>query len=127
MQGDGIVAVLVGRDDLKQVLVPPADRTTLIPVTSPSERQSRAPVDEATARARATELRALADDFGVTELRFASAGRLVGHVDSQKDLLDVVGFDIAASELLGVDVQLFSDSVLTKPNVSADLVAARPL
>jgi hypothetical protein len=42
-------------------------------------------------------------------------------------MLDVVDFDLAARELLGAQVSLFSDAVLTKENVSPDLVAAAPL
>jgi len=85
------------------------------------------PVDEWTVRAHAADLRALGARFGISELRFASKGRLVGRVEADKDLLDVVAFDLAASELLGATVQLFSDAVLTKPHVSPDLVAAQAL
>jgi hypothetical protein len=42
-------------------------------------------------------------------------------------VLDVVDFDLAARELLGAQVSLFSDAVLTKPSVSPDLVATEPL
>jgi hypothetical protein len=77
--------------------------------------------------AHADELRRLAAQYGITALRFASPGRLVGHVADDRDFLDVVDFDVAARELLGAQVSLFSDAVLTKANVSPDLVAAEPL
>jgi hypothetical protein len=83
--------------------------------------------DEALVRAHADELRTLAARRGITELRFASPGRLVGRVDEDRDLYDVAGFDADASELLDAPVSLFSDRVLAKPNVSADLVAAHSL
>jgi hypothetical protein len=83
--------------------------------------------DEALVRAHADELRATGARRGITELRFASSGRLVGRVDEDRDLYDVAGFDADASEILGAPVSLFSDQVLAKPNVSADLVAAHAL
>ena len=83
--------------------------------------------DEAVVRAHVDELRALAGRHGISELRFASTGRLVGRVSEDRDLLDVASFDADASDLLGAAVMLFSDRVLNKPNVSTDLVAARAL
>lgn len=83
--------------------------------------------EERVVRAHADELRELAGRYGITELRFASAGRLVGRVPTDKDLLDVASFDVEASGLLGASVMLCSDAVLTKDNVSPDLVAASPL
>ena len=85
------------------------------------------PADRALVAAHADELRRLAAQYGITALRFASPGRLVGHVAEDRDFLDVVDFDVAARELLGAQVSLFSDAVLTKANVSPDLVAAEPL
>ena len=84
-------------------------------------------VDERLARAHRDELRALAADHGISDLRFASPGRLVGRVAEDKDLLDVVAFDLAAEDLLGARVSLFSDRVLDHDNVSKDLVDAQPL
>lgn len=78
-------------------------------------------------RAHAAELRELGLGMGITGLRFASPGRLVGHVDAGKDALDVIDFDIAATQLLGATVELFSDAVLDKPNITLDLVDARPV
>ncbi|MHB1910938.1 MAG: hypothetical protein ACYCTI_02660 [Acidimicrobiales bacterium] len=85
------------------------------------------PADEALVRAHAEELRSVAQRHGISELRFASAGRLVGKVDQARDLFDVAAFDVEASDVLGAAVMLFSDRVLAKPNVSADLVSARAL
>ncbi len=83
-------------------------------------------------RAHAWELAALAAAHGIHELRFASAGRLVGRVDPDRDALDMAEFDMAefaaaAEELLGAELSLLSDAVLAKPIVSADLVHARAL
>lgn len=85
------------------------------------------PADEALVRAHAGELAELAARHGITQLRYASPGRLVGRVAGDKDLYDVAGFDADAGDLLGASVMLFSDAVLSKPRVSLDLVAARPL
>lgn len=93
----------------------------------PTVEPSLPPVDETAVRARARELRALAADYGITELRFAPIGRLVGHVAEDRDSLDVADFELAAIRLLGADVHLYSDRVLGKAHVSPDLVAAQPL
>ena len=85
------------------------------------------PADEATVRRRGEELRALAAHHGVSVLRFASPGRLVGRVAEDKDALDTADFEIAARALLGAEVGLFSDRVLGKPHVSPDLIAAQPV
>lgn len=78
-------------------------------------------------RTHAEELRALGSRFGVTELRVAGPGRLVGHIADDRDLFDVAQFETAVADLLGAEVELFSDGVLSKANVSPDLVAATPL
>ncbi|HTR69734.1 MAG TPA: hypothetical protein VMH41_05845 [Mycobacteriales bacterium] len=83
--------------------------------------------DEAAVRGRSGELQTLAESYGVTDLRYASPGRLVGHVAADRDLLDMIEFDLAASDMLAAKVSLFSDAVLDHPHVSADLVDARPL
>lgn len=83
--------------------------------------------DEATVRAHADELKRIGELHGVHGLRFASAGRLVGLLDDDRDALDAVAFEIAASELLGAPVGLFSERVLSKANVSPDLVNSSPL
>lgn len=78
-------------------------------------------------RSHADELRALAARYGITELRFASSGRLVGRVAADRDALDTADFEIAARVLLRAEIGLFSDRVLRKPHVSPDLVAAHPV
>ncbi len=75
----------------------------------------------------AHQLRAIAAEHGISELRFASLGRLVGHVAEDKDALDVADFELAAIHLLGADVRLYSDRVLRKPHVSTDLVTTQPV
>ena len=49
------------------------------------------------------------------------------HVAEDRDALDVADFELAAVRLLGAEVRLYSDRVLSKLNVSPVLVAARPL
>lgn len=83
--------------------------------------------DEGLVRAHAEELIELGKKHGVRHLRFASAGRLLGRVDVGMDALDVAAFSADAGDLLEAEVLLFSDSVLGHPNVSLDLVHARPL
>ncbi len=73
---------------------------------------------------RGDELRALAAQHGISDLRFASPGRLVGCVAEDWDALDTADFEIAARALRGADVGLFSDRVLGKSHVSPDLQAA---
>jgi hypothetical protein len=96
-------------------------------VSNPAVEPSLPPVDETAVRAHAEGLRLLAAGYGITDLRFASTGRLVGHVAEDRDTLDVADFELAAVRLLGAEVRLYSDRVLGKRNVSPDLVAARPL
>jgi len=78
-------------------------------------------------RAHAAELTALAAEHGIHDLRFASSGRLVGRVDSDRDALDMAEFAAEAEQLLGAEITLLSEAVLGKPNVSSDLVQARAL
>lgn len=78
-------------------------------------------------RAHVAHLCDVAARHGIAALRYASPGRLVGRVDATRDPLDVAAFDIEASELLGAVVMLFSDQVLSNPNVSPDLVTAYAL
>jgi len=96
-------------------------------VTSAEAESSLPPADETVVRAKAYALQKLAGDFGISDLRFASAGRLVGHVAEDRDALDVAEFEVAARRLLGAEVGLFSERVLAHANVSPDLVASRPL
>ncbi len=83
--------------------------------------------DEGLVRAHAGELAVLGATHGVHDLRFASTGRLVGRVDLDRDAFDMAAFAAAAERLLQAPVVLLSDAVLTKQNVSADLVHARAL
>ena len=83
--------------------------------------------DESLVRAHSVELRTLGQSYGVSQLRYASPGRLVGHVVAGKDLLHMVEFGLAATDMLAAKVSLFSDAVLGHPHVSADLVDATPL
>lgn len=85
------------------------------------------PADRALVATQAAPLGALAAQHGISALRFASPGRLVGHLADDRDLLDVIEFELAAGDLLGAPVSLFSDAVLTKGDVSPDLIAAQPL
>lgn len=85
------------------------------------------PVDEATVRAYADPLWALAAKYRISDLRFASAGRLVGHISEGRDAFDRLDFEIEAIELLGAEVHLFPDKVLRNQNVSPDLLEATPL
>ena len=94
-------------------------------MTTPAQEPAGA--DEALIRSHAPELAQLAAEHGISRLRFASTGRLLGHVADGRDLFDVAAFDLAAERLLGTSVLLLSDTVLRKPNVSADLVHARAL
>lgn len=98
---------------------------TSVPMAHTDPGRPRA--DRALIAAHAEVLRELARRFGITELRFASPGRLVGHVANDRDALDVAAFELGAAELLQAEVSLYSDAVLGKPNASPDLVMALPL
>lgn len=82
---------------------------------------------EAALRANAAALRSLATDHGISQLRIAGAGLLVGHIGENRDLFDVAAFETAAHEVLGAEVDLYSDGVLDHDNVSPELLAATPL
>lgn len=99
----------------------------MMSMTSPVAEPSLPPADEATVRARLRKLRTLAAEHGIADLRFASPGRLVGHVADDRDLFDVFAFQREAQRLLGADVELFSDAVSSQEHASPDLAAARPL
>ena len=85
------------------------------------------PLDEATARANADALHRLGAGYGVSRLRFASPGRLIGHLDEDRDLGDMADFQIAVEDLLGKHADFFTDGLIGKPGVSSDLLSARPL
>lgn len=78
-------------------------------------------------RAHAAQLIDLAARHGITDLAFASPGRLRGHVANDRDLFDMFEFQRAATELLGAEVAVYSDGALANDNVSADLATATPL
>lgn len=84
-------------------------------------------LDEQTARTNTQALHRVAARYGISALRFASPGRLVGHLDEDRDMGDMADFQIAVEDLLGRHADFFTDRVLRNSNVSADLVAARPL
>lgn len=84
-------------------------------------------LDERTARDNVDTLRRIGDQHGISALRFASPGRLVGHVDEDRDMIDIADFTLDVIEALDRYAHIYSDRVLTKPNVSPDPVAAQPL
>lgn len=107
-----------------QLAKPPYHEVMSAPAVEPAPLP---PADETTVRGRGDELRTLAARHGISELRFASPGRLVGHVADDRDALDTADFEIAARALLGAEVGLFSERVLDKPHVSPDLLVAQPV
>lgn len=88
-------------------------------MASPVAKPSLPPADEAAVRAHLAELRSLAAGHGIVDLRFASPGRLVGHVADDRDLFDVFAFQRGAQRLLGAKVELFSDAVLMHAHARA--------
>ncbi|MGH3447921.1 MAG: hypothetical protein ACRDQA_05330 [Nocardioidaceae bacterium] len=94
---------------------------------SHASAESLTPADERRVRAHAGELQRLGDRHGIDQLRYASPGRLLGRVAADRDLFDVFAFQREASELLGAEVELFSDAVLAHEHVSPDLAVARTL
>lgn len=96
-------------------------------MSDPATEPSLPPVSETAVRARARELHELAAEYGIVSLRFASSGRLVGSIADDRDAFDVADFELAAVRLLGAEVRLYSDRVLSKPNVSPDLIGASVL
>jgi hypothetical protein len=85
------------------------------------------PLDEVTARANAESLHRLGAGYGISDLRFASPGRLIGHMDEHRDLTDMALFQRDVEDLLGKHIDFFTDGLIGKPGVSADLLTARPL
>lgn len=84
------------------------------------------PLDEAMARKHALELRTLAAEHGISNLRFASPGRLVGTAGDD-DEYEPEDFELAVINRLHVDVMLIADRVLSNPGVSPDLLTATSL
>jgi len=85
------------------------------------------PATEQQVRTHARELVNLAARHGITDLAFASPGRLRGHVADDRDLFDMFEFQRAAASLLGAEITLYSDGALNNAHVSSDLAAAAPL
>jgi hypothetical protein len=92
-----------------------------------AEPPSLPPATDQQVRAHAVELVDLAARHGITDLAFASPGRLRGHVAADRDLFDMFEFQRAATDLLGAEITVYSDGVLAHDHVSADLAAASPL
>jgi len=85
------------------------------------------PASEQQVRSRSAELLRLAAEHGITELAFASPGRLRGHLGDDRDLFDMFEFQRAATSMLGAEVLVFSDGVLDNEHVSPDLTTASSL
>jgi hypothetical protein len=85
------------------------------------------PATEQQVRSHAAQLVQLAARHGITDLAFASPGRLRGHVAGDRDLFDMFEFQRAATDLLGAEVTLYSDGALRNEHVSPDLATATPL
>ncbi|SRR6266487_609652 len=85
------------------------------------------PATEERVRSHAARLVELAAEHGISDLAFASPGRLRGHVGDDRDLFDMFEFQRAATDLLGAEVVLLSDGALGNEHVSPDLVTASPL
>jgi hypothetical protein len=85
------------------------------------------PATEQQVRTHAAQLGELAARYGITNLAFASPGRLRGHVASDRDLFDMFEFQREASALLGAEITVYSDGALRNEHVSPDLAAATPL
>lgn len=85
------------------------------------------PATEEQVRAHAADLIALAAEHGISELAFASPGRLRGHILEGHDPFAPFSFERAATQLLGAEVEVFSDEVLRNEHVGPDLVVATRL
>jgi hypothetical protein len=92
-----------------------------------AEPPHQPPATEQQVRSHAAELVKLAARYGITDLAFASPGRLRGHVADDRDLFDMFEFQRAATDLLGAEITVYSDGVLRNDHVSPDLAAATPL
>lgn len=97
------------------------------PMSNTAHEGNEPLASEAALRAHADELQSLAAQYGISELRIAGAGRLVGRIADDRDLFDIAHFETAATDLVGAEVEVFSEGVLGNDNVSPDLLAATPL
>jgi hypothetical protein len=85
------------------------------------------PATEQQVRSHGAQLVELAAQHGITDLAFASPGRLRGHVADDRDLFDMFEFQRAATSLLGAEITVYSDGALRNDHVSTDLATATPL
>jgi 2-phospho-L-lactate guanylyltransferase (CobY/MobA/RfbA family) len=82
---------------------------------------------ESQIRGAAAQLLALAERHGLSQVAFASPGRLRAQVDDDRDLADVFAFQREASDLVRARIDVFSDGALSNRHVSRDLVEAVPI
>jgi hypothetical protein len=80
----------------------PSGKLTLVS-QSLAEPLHLPPATEQQVRSHGTELVKLAARHGITDLAFASPGRLRGHVADDRDLFDMFEFQRAATSLLGAE------------------------
>ena len=83
--------------------------------------------DEQVIRAHAAELITMAEDLGLTNVRYASDNRLVVTMTERIERMGPFTFAEEASYLLGHRIRVYTDGVFKNPGVSPDLVAATPL
>jgi hypothetical protein len=83
--------------------------------------------DEHVIRAHAAELIAMTETLGLAHVRYASADRIVVTVTDHVDYLGEFRFADRASFMMGCQIRVYTDGVLTNPGVSPDLLAATPL
>ena len=67
------------------------------------------PATEQQVRSHGAQLVELAAQHGITDLAFASPGRLRGHVADDRDLFDMFEFQRAATSLLGAEITVYSE------------------
>ncbi len=63
----------------------------------------------------------------MTKLRHASSNRIVVTLTEQVESMGEYRFAEEASNLLGMQVRVYYDAVLSNPGVSPDVLAAAPL
>lgn len=83
--------------------------------------------DEAFVRAHRAELLALAEELGITDVRVAHTGRMVGSIHADSAPLGVYAFSARASSLLEHVVRMHDLDVTQRANASEDLQLAVPL
>jgi hypothetical protein len=85
------------------------------------------PATEQQVRNHARQLVSLAARHGITDLAFASPGRLRGHVADDRDLFDMFEFQRAATSLLSAEIALHSDGALKNDHVRPGLAGVAAL